>query len=128
MSPGTSKTSSPASLRVASLRSLYLLGILASISLTIYLTSVCVNTGCFPRYFFRLFGPSGATRLLYLFERVARESSPPLLVETYEGSFLLKLAKELPDLTLMSAILYSIYKIAGTSSFINYANYNYYIK
>ena len=128
MSPGTSKTSSPASLRVASLRSLYLLGILASISLTIYLTSVCVNTGCFPRYFFRLFGPSGATRLLYLFERVARESSPPLLVETYEGSFLLKLAKELPDLTLMSAILYSIYKIAGTSSFINYANYKYYIK
>jgi hypothetical protein len=82
MSPGRSKTSSPASLRVASLRSLYLLGILASISLTIYLTSVCVNTGCFPRYFFRLFGPSGATRLLYLFERVARESSPPLLVET----------------------------------------------
>ena len=128
MSPGTSKTSSPASLRVASLRSLYLLGILASISLTIYLASVCVNTGCFPRYFFRLFGPSGATRLLYLFERVARESSPPLLVETYEGSFLLKLAKELPDLTLMSAILYSIYKIAGTSSFINYANYKYYIK
>ena len=65
---------------------------------------------------------------MYLFERVARESSPPLLVETYEGSFLLKLAKELPDLTLMSAILYSIYKIAGTSSFINYANYKYYIK
>jgi hypothetical protein len=128
MSPGTSKTSSPASLRVASLRSLYLLGILASISLTIYLTSVCVNTGCLHRYFFRRFGPSGATKLLYLLERVARESSPPLLVETYEGSFLLKLAKELPDLTLMSAILYSIYKIAGTSSFINYANYNYYIK
>ena len=51
-----------------------------------------IPAGYFLREIFRLLDDNGAIKLLYLLERVVRESSAPRLVEMWLGIFLLKLA------------------------------------